>query len=545
MCTFNADELLPADAGSTRAAARVAAHESMLLENLNDAVVGLDAQWRVDAWNRAAERVFGWRRDEVVGRPFLDVVPSQFPGNASFDEVLERIGREGRVRWDVRRRTRSGEWIEVESTAVALRAADGTITGYVSVNRDVSLRKRAEAALRASQERLQRILETLNEGIWVVDARGTTEFVNARAAELFEIDVEEAIGRSFLDALPEQHRSLARDDAASLLRGDPVQHELMVRRRDGSTRCVVLSQTPLRHADGRVAGAVVVLLDVTALRQAREELQQGQKLEAVGRLASGIAHEINTPIQYVGDNTHFLGEAFTAVAAVLARTRDAVRAECSAPVREELDRAEREVDLEYLLAEAPGTVAKTLDGIRRVATLVRAMKEFAHPDQKEMVSTDVNRALLATLEVARNEYKYVADVETELADVPPVTCHAGELNQVFLNIIINAAHAIEDAVAGRGERGKIRVSTRREGAHLVVAIADTGCGIPEDNRDKIFEPFFTTKKVGRGTGQGLAIARNVVAKHHGQLTFTSAPGVGTTFFVRLPLETSAAQAEVA
>jgi len=262
------------------------------------------------------------------------------------------------------------------------------------------------------------------------------------------------------------------------------------------------------------------------------ELQQAQKLEAVGRLASGIAHEINTPIQYIGDNTRFLQDSFTSLWELSRRYAEALPPEA----REALRGLEQELDLEYLREEVPGSIQRTLQGVDRVATIVRAMKEFAHPDREEMVATDLNRSIQATLEIARNEYKYVADVEPTFGDLPPITCHAGDLNQVVLNIVINAAHAIGDAVKGTGSRGKIRVTTRREGDDAVVAISDTGTGIPEAIRDKVFDPFFTTKDVGGGTGQGLAIARSIVAKHHGSLGFETEIGRGTTFFLRIPIE---------
>jgi len=178
-----------------------------------------------------------------------------------------------------------------------------------------------------------------------------------------------------------------------------------------------------------------------------------------------------------------------------------------------------------------------LDGVARVATLVRAMKEFAHPDRKERAAADINAALLSTLTVARNELKYVAEVETEFGDLPLAVCNIGELNQVFLNLLVNAAHAIGDAVNGTGQKGVIRVRTSLEEDAVLISIADTGGGIPEDIRNKIFDPFFTTKESGRGTGQGLAIAHSVVVdKHGGTLTFASEVGKGTTFFIRLPLD---------
>lgn len=190
------------------------------------------------------------------------------------------------------------------------------------------------------------------------------------------------------------------------------------------------------------------------------------------------------------------------------------------------------------MTEIPKAIEQSLDGVARVATLVRAMKVFAHPDEKEKKATDINEALRSTLTVARNELKYAANVETELNDVPFVVCNIGELNQVFLNLLVNAAHAIGDArkKAGTDEKGLIRVRTSSDEDAVLISIADTGCGIPEEIRDKVFDPFFTTKESGKGTGQGLAIARSVVVERHGgNPTFTSVVGKGTTFYIRLPL----------
>jgi len=171
-----------------------------------------------------------------------------------------------------------------------------------------------------------------------------------------------------------------------------------------------------------------------------------------------------------------------------------------------------------------------------VAEIVRSMKQFAHPDRKEMAAADINQAIVSTLVIASNEYKYVADVETDFGEIPLVNCYAGEVNQVVLNLIVNAAHAIGDVVKATGGKGKIRVTTRELDGVVEIAIGDTGNGIPVEVRSRIFDPFFTTKEVGKGTGQGLAIARNVVVdKHGGTLHFETEIGLGTTFFIRLPI----------
>ncbi|MGE3458467.1 MAG: sensor histidine kinase, partial [Kofleriaceae bacterium] len=272
--------------------------------------------------------------------------------------------------------------------------------------------------------------------------------------------------------------------------------------------------------------------------KAELELRQAQKLESVGRLAAGVAHEINTPVQFVSDSLHFTRDAMADLFRVLESYEGLHRAAAEGAKLDQLaarvEITKDEADLAYLLDNIPKALERSLDGLDRVATIVRSMKQFAHPDQNEMTNVNLNTAVTSTLEIARNEYKYVADVETVLGDLPSVRCHAGEINQVILNIVVNAAHAI--AEHKREQRGTIKVITSRDDDHVVISISDTGAGIPEAIRDRVFDPFFTTKDVGQGTGQGLAIARSVVVeKHSGALTFETAVGKGTTFYIRLPV----------
>jgi signal transduction histidine kinase len=312
-------------------------------------------------------------------------------------------------------------------------------------------------------------------------------------------------------------------------------------RDDGKTvyvRTLLSDHTP----SGLVRG---VTIDLTQQTKLETEVRQAQKLESVGRLAAGVAHEINTPVQYVQDSVQFVREAIGDLFGVIERHRDlsanvlaGTASNEQAHVVLEEDAA---ADLPYLLEHVPPALERAIDGLGRVTTIVHSLKAFAHPDQRQRSAIDINAAIQDTLEIARHEYKYVADVELDLYDLPRIDCYASEINQVLLNLIINAAHAIEDAKQKNkdGDRGMISVRTRREDAHVEIAIGDTGCGIPEPMRERIFEPFFTTKAVGRGTGQGLSMARSVIVeKHGGSLTFDSTVGVGTTFTIRLPLPTA-------
>ena len=269
------------------------------------------------------------------------------------------------------------------------------------------------------------------------------------------------------------------------------------------------------------------------------EVRHASKLRAVGQLASGIAHEINTPVQFISDSVTFLSAAFDDMRRLIAALRDLALIDGSVPEdrrRDIVEMAENECDWSYLEQNVPKAINRTFDGLNRVATIVRAMRDFGHPDAREMCPADINDALKTTLAVARNEYKYVADIDLDLGDIPRVNCHIGDLNQVFLNLLVNAAHAIAEANKADGAKGVIEIRTQREGDDVLIHVKDSGCGVPEDVRDRVFEPFFTTKEVGRGTGQGLSLARSIVVdKHGGKLSFSTEVGKGTTFVVRLPV----------
>jgi len=272
------------------------------------------------------------------------------------------------------------------------------------------------------------------------------------------------------------------------------------------------------------------------------QLLQSQKLESVGRLASGIAHEINTPIQFIGANINFLKDAFNDSSQIIASLLELLESIKKGSVTEAQVKANEEIvarlEWDYLKEEIPRAIDQSNDGLQRVTSIVQAMKEFSHPGSKMKVNTDLNRMIETTLTISRNEWKYVATVETDLdPQLQTVPCLADEIGQVFLNLLVNAAHAIESQLGNNpeGKKGRITFSTKQYDDYVEIRIGDTGCGIPESIQNKVFDPFFTTKEVGKGTGQGLTIAHDVITgKHNGTLVFESEPGSGTTFIIRLP-----------
>jgi PAS domain S-box-containing protein len=294
---------------------------------------------------------------------------------------------------------------------------------------------------------------------------------------------------------------------------------------------------------GKNTGFLITGADITEQKGLEEQLRQAQKLEAIGHLAAGIAHEINTPAQYVGDNDKFLQEIWPTIDKILVLCVQLCEESTAGSVSPEaiakLVQAAEAADPLYLIREVPQAIAQALEGVQRISRIVRAMKEFSHPGSEGRAAIDINRAIETTIAVARNEWKYVADVQTCFEDIlPPVPCYAGEFNQVILNLLINAAHAIGEKSKGEsGPKGTITITTRSDGPWAEVRIQDTGVGVPESARPRIFEPFFTTKQVGKGTGQGLALAHSVIVKKHGgQIWFESEVGRGTIFFLRIPLK---------
>ncbi|MBI3817699.1 MAG: PAS domain-containing protein [Planctomycetes bacterium] len=403
--------------------------------------------------------------------------------------------------------------------------------------------------LEASREQYRSLIESTQSIPWKWDLRSQRfTYVGPYAGTVLGCSSQEWLDPDFIKkrVSPDDERMLLARLSGSYV-NSRTESEFRLRRNDGTWAWFrTVGENGNISSSEQLCG---LLFDVTEVRHMAGELQQAQKLEAVGRLAAGVAHEINTPVQFVSDSVHFVRDAVKDMFGLLDKlqiVQHSVQAHTDATEAAALAAETAEnADLPYLTDNVPKALDRALDGLDRVATIVRSMKEFAHPDSTQKVSVDLNRAIQSTLTIARNEYKYVADVVTCYGEIPQVLCYAGELNQAILNIIVNAAHAVESVVKGTGNKGKIRIATVVDGDHVMISVSDTGCGIPEEIKMRVFDPFFTTKEVGRGTGQGLAIARSVIVeKHGGKLTFESKIGVGTEFFIHIPMNQVPHEVEV-
>lgn len=402
---------------------------------------------------------------------------------------------------------------------------------------------------------LDALLEWVPASIYFKDSRSrflrTTRY---QARKFGEMMPERVHHRTDFDYFSIEHaRQAFRDEQRILHTGQPLEN---VEEREtyakSGVRWVSTSKFPLRNQNGEIVGTFGISRDITEQKLAEEarremELKRSlsQKLESIGRLASGVAHELNTPAQFIMDNMQFLKKAMTGLSVFLAAYQEleyAVRE--GRGERERLEAAEKLVRvaggqrLGYLVEEIPQVIAETMEGLHRVTHIIRSLREFSHTPMKPGGLADLNKAIATTVVVSRHEWKYVAELKTELDPrLPLLPVHIDEINQVMLNLIVNAAHAIEEAKRARPElAGLITVTTRLEDGCVLLQVGDNGTGIPEAVRPRIFEPFFTTKEVGKGSGQGLSLVHSVVVKHHGgSIDYSTREGAGTVFNIRIPL----------
>jgi len=510
-----------------------------LFEDVSEAVMILRGDRFVDA-NPATLVLFGCAdKEEFVGTSPADFSPERQPdGRASIEAAEERI------REAIERGSAQFEWLHCRLDRTPfdaeVRLSPLELGGELHVQavvRDITQRRRAEEDRRL----LAAAVEHAAEAIVITDTEGTIQYTNPAFERVTGYSAKEAVGQNPRILKSGKHDRGFYEALWGTIGGGAVWKGYLInKRKDGQLFEEHATISPVLDEAGQVAYFVAVKRDITEQRRIEQRLNQSQKLEAIGQLAAGIAHEINTPMQFIGDNARFMQDAWRDIAAVFSVVGELVADQGCAERPDTIERLRQaceKADMTYLESEVPVALEQSLDGVARVTRIVRSMKEFAHPGGDEMSVVDLNKAVESTVTVCRNEWKYVADLDLDLdPNLPLVPCVLGDINQVVLNLITNAAHAIADVVGEGGvEKGRITVATRGHDGYAEIRVSDTGSGIPEQVRDRLFDPFFTTKEVGRGTGQGLAIAHAVVVEtHKGEISFETEVGRGTTFVVRLP-----------
>ncbi|MFH0902570.1 MAG: ATP-binding protein [Pseudomonadota bacterium] len=525
---------------------------AQVLQCSSDAIVWVNDAGEIVRTNPAFSRLVQRPESDLQGVSILECLPLGRQGDSadvsSHPWMLARAGAVlPREPYELLRAT--GPSVSVEVSAFRAPSA------AVLVIRDVTDRRRLVRLCASIWE----ALEQWHQGVLAVGNANEILFGNRTARETLGYDEDELRQRLLSEIVCADAEEEVRSRLAAMgSLPDASRYWPMpdvYRRKDGSRFPVEYVRAPSAGTVDDALALLVVFNDVSRQHSLHTALLQAQKLEAIGQLAVGIAHEINTPTQYLLDNTSFLQQSFTVLVGLIERQTALLRAAETegktegkenrdgaglvvSRLLEQLRLASEAADLAYLTEEIPKAIDHSLEGLHRISKIVGAMKEFSHPTIAEgRAHVDINSALETTVTVSRNEWKYVAEVRTDFDPaLPSVPCSPGEINQVFLNVIVNAAHAIADARRGE-ERGTITIATRAIDRFAEIRISDTGTGIPERIRDRVFDAFFTTKDVGRGTGQGLSIARSIVVdKHRGTISFETKVGEGTTFVVRLPFD---------
>ena len=434
-------------------------------------------------------------------------------------------------------------------------------------------RERIEALATKTLNDLDNQVNALNEHaiVCILDRRQRIISNNQKYEQISGFSSEELLGGHFCIGLSDDHsEEFFVKMTDSISQGKVWKGELCNRDRNHNPYWTMTTIIPFTR-ENEIYKYVVISTDITKQKMVEKSLEEkrleihnahrelekshnmmlhAEKLASVGQLAAGIAHEINTPIQFVGDNTRFLQESFTDLLELVNVYKELCNAASEGKDLHELAEKARtlsdDIEVDYLAEEIPSSLSQSLEGVERISKIVRSMKDFSHPGTDTLEYIDINNSIESTINVSRNEWKYVAtmvtDFDKELTSVP---CYPGELNQVILNMIVNAAHAIDESRKEDDPLGTITVTTVSGSDYAEIRIADSGCGMDEETRKRIFEPFFTTKGVGKGTGQGLAIAYTVIVdKHKGMINVASKPGAGTTFIIQLPMNTPACSSEM-
>ncbi len=483
--------------------------------------------------------------DDIVGKNDFDF-PWAETGAAKMREDDQEVLRNGTPKLEFRETLVQAEsTIEVSASKVPLVDSAGEVLGVLGMFCDITDQVMTQRALDDERARMAQIVETIPFAVAWKDRDhryvGCNEIFASQAGLGSQDDIVGLRAEDLSDVRPTA-ASLECDEQL-MATGQELLHERVSIADDrGQQRTFDVSRVPLRNADGDVTGLLILAIDHSERTMLESQLSDVSKMEAIGQLASGVAHEINTPIQFVGDNVGFLKSTFDEIMPMLTMAESMAKAaKAGEPVDDvatDLLQEFRNADLEFLVDEIPKAIEQSVEGIGRVTKIVRGLKEFAHPGADEPEPSDLNHTIESTVAVAANEWKYVADVEFDLrADLPTVSCMPTKLAQALLIIIVNAAQAIGEANKGTNDRGRIEIASDVVDGQCEIRITDDGPGMTEAVRSRIFEPFFTTKDVGVGSGQGLSIAqRIVVSDHGGSLGVRTAPGRGTTFVLRIPFE---------
>ncbi|MCX8023231.1 MAG: PAS domain S-box protein [Syntrophorhabdaceae bacterium] len=525
------------------------------MDCIEDIVMVTDTKGIIVRTNRTLVNITGLDFKDFLGRPWKEILNQH-----GFFEQIKEAG--DMVEYSYR----GSKWYILREYPMERLVKTGE-PGFVVMLKDITERRMAEVTLENEKQRFKTLVESAPLGIAEIDTKGNYTYINPKFVEIFGYDGgdfktgKECFRLFFPDPVKRNEAIYAWFNMVKSLENREKHFETFeVMCKDGSIKTVKMALVMLKHKDNGGKEYILFFEDITervkieneiylnniALDQKNKELEsaynqlksaqsrilQQDKMASIGQLAAGVAHEINNPISFIMSNLNSLNRYMGNIKAFIESINDFMGS--TDQKNEAFNKPEmlwdlrRNLKVDYIMNDIFNIINESLEGVERVKKIVQDLKTFSHVDESEQKMGDINKGLESTINIVWNEIKYKATVIKRYGDIPLTKCNLGQLNQVFMNILINASQAIE-------KHGEITVKTWHDGTYIYISISDTGCGIPEDKIDRIYEPFFTTKEVGKGTGLGLSIAYDIIRKHKGEITVKSEVGKGTEFIIKIPI----------
>jgi len=551
-----------------------------LLDNILDPLVIASLKGTISFVNQAALKLFGYKAPELIGKNTKII----FKDSGFYHQIfLPKILKRGYLEnIETIYKNKEEKTFSVLLSGILLKSPPHQEEGILFTAKNITIQKRTEKTLKKALQELEKNYQTIKnneqqlqtmcthlesayiefdqifnsiaDGMSIIDTDFNVIKMNKTLFSLTKTSMDNFIGerKKCFEIFKLPICNTEKCILHKILEGSKhVEAEIEKKFHKKEKKTFIVSGSPFKTTNGELVGIVVNYKDISGRKEMErdrlsleKQLFQTQKLESIGTLAAGIAHEINTPIQFIGDNAKFIGDSMERLLQLIdtyiSHLSECPLGEQSKEIRGKLKAAAEKIDLDFLRQEIPEAVAQTKEGITRVSNIVKAMKEFSYRGaEDEKLTVDLNKAIESTITISRNEWKYVADIKTDLdPNIPLVPCFIGEIKQVILNLIVNASHAINDMIEkGKQQKGTITIKTFHDHKMAHIELSDTGSGIPKEIQSKIFDPFFTTKEIGKGTGQGLSLAySSIVERHKGELSFQTEAGEGTTFIIKIPLE---------
>ena len=483
----------------------------------NDAIVIINDYDRIRFWNLSAERIFGYKKEEVLGKNLHEIIaPSKY--KEAYQKGLENFHKTGEgnvlgLTSKLEAHKKDGSIFPVEVSISSIKMDNKHHA--VGLIRDISERVQKEEAFSKVVSQYLAMINTVPAMMYLKDIDHKYVIANEVFCNFVGKELEEIKGRTDYDifSVDKADLNLEMDKTVMDENRQVIKNEERVVDKDGVERWMSTTKVPFHDSQGLVSGIVGLIQDVTELHVSQEKLMQSDKLAAIGTLAAGVAHEINNPIGFVNSNLNTMGKYIKVLEDYIA----------------DKGKHEKE-DIKGILEDFKDAIDESSEGIQRVKKIVVDLKSFSRVDHAEKEFVNINEGLESTLNIVWNELKYKCKVEKNYGELSDYYCYPNQINQIFMNLLINAGHAIEH------DNGLINIKTWNDENNIYISIKDNGKGIPKENLNKIFQPFFTTKEIGKGTGLGLSLVYDIIKKHKGNIDVKSKVGVGTEFTITLPLE---------